>query len=162
MRGGHRDASRHGPRLSSAPCRVTDQNGCDQPTQALLPPVYQKMIVPGRDLREISDLLAFRHEVAEAVGGQGGVVFVAVASVALVFAAVFVVPALVRTAFFADTPRLVAEVAFLTAMIDPFKVCTLSSPRTRTGGVRSLGPYRAVFNGETSSGLGWSSHEPPG
>jgi hypothetical protein len=118
------------------------------------------MIVRGRDLTEIYDLLAFRHEVAKAVRGQGGAVFVAVASVALAFAAVFVVPALARTAFFADT-RLVAEVAFLTAMIDPFTVCTLSSPRTRTGGVR-LGPYRAVFNGETSSGLDWSSRGPPG
>jgi hypothetical protein len=74
----------------------------------------QKMMVRGRDFEEVYDLLAVRHEVAKAVMGQD--------------AAVFIAPALVGTAFFADTPRLVAEVAFLTAMtfltamIGPFKV----------------------------------------
>jgi hypothetical protein len=42
----------------------------------------------------------------------------------------FIAPALVATAFFADTPRLVAEVAFLTAMIGPFRV-VLRRPHDR-------------------------------
>jgi hypothetical protein len=70
----------------------------------------------GRDFAEVYHLLAAGHEVAKAVMGQYGAVFIA--------------PALVGTAFFADTPRLVAEDALLTAMISPSKV-VLRRPHDR-------------------------------
>ncbi|MBE3075644.1 MAG: hypothetical protein IMZ75_11995 [Actinobacteria bacterium] len=54
----------------------------------------------------------------------------AVAFAAVAFAVVFTATTLVGAAFFAATPRLVAEVAFFTTMIGPFKVA-LRRPHER-------------------------------
>jgi len=59
-------------------------------------------------------------------------VFVSVIFVALAFVVVFLAAALVGAAFFGGTALLAAEVAFFTAMPDPFKMALRRPQETRT------------------------------
>jgi hypothetical protein len=68
--------------------------------------------------------------------------------VALAFVVVFPAAALVGAAFFGGTALLAAEVAFFTAMLDPFKMA-LRRPQKHVRVSVRIRPSGPVLNGET-------------
>jgi hypothetical protein len=85
--------------------------------------------------------------------------FVAVIFVALAFFVVFLAAALVGAAFFGGTALLAAEVAFFTAILDPFKMALRRPQETRVSvRIRPSGP---VLNGETPPRVRLVPRNPP-
>ncbi|MEP7193104.1 MAG: hypothetical protein ABI903_09590 [Actinomycetota bacterium] len=123
------------------------------PVADLLPVAFAKLallatlVLPALAADFVAVPLLASDPVADLAVPLAALALAAVIFVALAFFVVFLTAASVGAAFFGGADFLAAEVAFLTAMLDPFKMA-LRRPQKTQVSVR-IGPSGPVLNGET-------------